>query len=88
MRLPIARALAKDAIISCPPVIDIDRWTIVDEESVPVEVHSGTILYVGRLAPHKGVRQLIDGFSLLAARDQRVRLVCVGGTPIRPTLPP
>lgn len=68
-------------IISCPPVIGIDRWARITEEVSCVHVDSRTVLYVGRLAPHKGVRQLIEGFTLLAANDDAAHLVCVGGSP-------
>jgi glycosyltransferase involved in cell wall biosynthesis len=68
-------------IIDCPPVIGVDRWARITEEVTAVYVDSRTVLYVGRLAPHKGVRQLIDGFAMLAAKEDRTRLVCVGGSP-------
>lgn len=68
-------------IVMCPPVIDIDRWDLIDEESTDVGPDPKTVLYVGRLEPHKGVRQLIDGFALLAAKESRASLICVGGLP-------
>jgi D-inositol-3-phosphate glycosyltransferase len=37
------------------------------------------ILYVGRLAPIKGLETLLDALALLARRGRRVRLVVVGG---------
>src|SRR4051812_29875027 len=73
--------LAKGDIIICPPVIGVDRWASIPEQSATVNVDSRTILYVGRLAPNKGMAQLIDGFAVLAAKDAGVRLVCVGGSP-------
>lgn len=75
-----------DEVIECPPLIDIDRWNLVNEEATDELADRRTILYVGRLAPHKGVRQLIEGFALLAARDSEVRLLCVGDSPDRARL--
>src|SRR4029077_17183873 len=37
------------------------------------------ILYVGRLAPIKGLETLLDAIALLARRGRRVRLLVVGG---------
>lgn len=72
--------IGQDDIIICPPVIGIDRWASIAEQAATTDVNSRTILYVGRLAPHKGVAQLIEGFALLAAKDASVRLICVGGS--------
>jgi len=37
------------------------------------------VLYVGRLAPIKGLETLLDAIALLGRRDRRVRLLIVGG---------
>jgi glycosyltransferase involved in cell wall biosynthesis len=74
--------IGKADIVDCPPVIGLERWAGIEEESSAAPVDSETVLYVGRLFPHKGVMQLIEGFAVLAARDPRVRLLCVGGSDI------
>jgi glycosyltransferase involved in cell wall biosynthesis len=74
--------IGKSDIVDCPPIIGLDRWAGIEEESVATPVDSKTTLYVGRLFPHKGVLQLIEGFAVLAARDPRARLLCVGGSGI------
>jgi len=51
----------------------IDRWMSIAEQAAAIDVDSRTILYVGRLAPNKGVALLIEGFALLAAKDASVR---------------
>jgi glycosyltransferase involved in cell wall biosynthesis len=72
--------IGKADIVDCPPVIDLECWTRIEEESSVTPVDSETVLYVGRFSPHKGVLQLIEGFAVLAARNPRVRLLCVGGS--------
>ena len=74
----------ESGIIACPPLIGVDRWTTITEESAAADVNARTVLYVGRLAPHKGLKQLIEGFALLAAGNDSFRLVCVGGSPDTP----
>ena len=74
--------IGKSDIVDCPPIIGLERWAGIEEESVAMPVDSRTALYVGRLFPHKGVLQLIEGFAVLAARAPRVRLLCVGGSGI------
>ena len=76
--------IGESGIVDCPPLIGVDRWTTITEESTATSVSARTVLYVGRLAPHKAVRQLIEGFARLAARDDGVHLVCVGGSPDAP----
>lgn len=78
------KRISESGIIDCPPLIDVDRWTTTTEESTAMGVDSRTVLYVGRLATHKGVSQLIEGFAQLAAKDDSIRLVCVGGSPGSP----
>jgi len=76
--------ILESGIVDCPPLIGVDRWTTIVEDSAATEVDARTVLFVGRLAPHKGVKQLIEGFALLAAKDNSARLVCVGGSPGAP----
>lgn len=74
-----AAAIDQTRIVACPPVIGTDRWNdIVPGETQASDKHR-LILFVGRLVPHKGVDDLIDGFALLAKDDPNVRLAIVGG---------
>jgi glycosyltransferase involved in cell wall biosynthesis len=50
--------------------IDLERFRYNDAAE-----RSSTILFVGRLLPHKGVNYLIDGFRLLNRPDCRLRIV-------------
>ncbi len=52
--------------------IDIDRFRPLSESGA----REPTILFVGRLLPHKGINYLVDGFRLL--EDRRYRLKIVG----------
>lgn len=75
------KRIRESEIIDCAPLIGVDRWDTVAEEPAATGADVRTVLYVGRLTPHKGVKQLIEGFALLAADDDGVSLVCVGGSP-------
>lgn len=52
--------------------IDVERFHPLDGQ----EPRQPTILFVGRILPHKGINYLVDGFRLLA--DPRYRLRIVG----------
>ncbi|OYU88136.1 MAG: glycosyl transferase family 1 [Bradyrhizobiaceae bacterium PARB1] len=74
-----AAAIDQTRIVACPPVIGTDRWDdIVPGETLDSDKRR-LILFVGRLVPHKGVDDLIDGFALLANDNLDVRLAIVGG---------
>ena len=75
------KRIGESDIIDCPPLIGVDRWTTIAEEPTATGVNARTVLYVGRQAPHKGIKDLIEGFALLAAGDDSVSLICVGGSP-------
>ncbi|ABD89723.1 glycosyltransferase [Rhodopseudomonas palustris] len=75
------RRITEAAIVACPPLIGADRWDGIVDQPSNADADARTVLYVGRLVPHKGVTQLLDGFATLAAHDAGVRLVCVGGPP-------
>jgi glycosyltransferase involved in cell wall biosynthesis len=75
------KRIGESGIIDCPPLIGVDRWTTIAEEPTATGVNARTVLYVGRQAPHKGISDLIEGFALLAAGDDSVGLICVGGSP-------
>lgn len=75
------RRIDPSRIIACPPVIGADRWNEVQCETPKSYGAERLILFVGRLVPHKGVDDLIDGFAVLAARHADVRLALVGGPP-------
>ena len=68
------------AVVPCG--VDTELFTPGDAEAARAALgHSGDplILYVGRLAPIKGLETLLDAIALLARRGRRVRLVVVGG---------
>jgi len=71
-------AIDPSRIIPCPPVIGTERWNDIASDA-GASPTSRLVLYVGRLVPHKGVDDLIDGFAMLAASDSNVRLAIVGG---------
>lgn len=74
-----AAAIDQTRIIPCPPVIGTDRWDDIAPGETKTSDKSRLILFVGRLVPHKGIDDLIDGFALLAKDDPLVRLAIVGG---------
>jgi D-inositol-3-phosphate glycosyltransferase len=68
------------AVVPCG--VDTELFTPGDAEAARATLgRSGDplILYVGRLAPIKGLETLLDAIALLARRGRRVRLVVVGG---------
>lgn len=74
-----AKAIDKTKIIPCPPVIGAERWNTVALPLPDTSKGSRQVLYVGRLVPHKGVGDLIDGFAVSAEADPDVSLAVVGG---------
>lgn len=79
-----AAAIDPTRIIHCPPVIGTDRWDDILPAETKASDKSRLILFVGRLVPHKGIDDLIDGFMLLAKDDPIVRLAIVGGPAYSP----
>ena len=71
---------ARDVLV-CPPFVSVDRWHLVLPEALDLPIAGRLILYVGRIAPHKGLEDLIDGFALVAADEADVGCVIVGGPP-------
>ena len=68
------------AVVPCG--VDTELFTPGDAEAARAALgRSGDplILYVGRLAPIKGLETLLEAIALLARRGRRVRLVVVGG---------
>jgi glycosyltransferase involved in cell wall biosynthesis len=51
--------------------IDIDRFHPLPEGGSREQ----TILFVGRILPHKGINYLVDGFRLLDDRNYRLRII-------------
>lgn len=72
-------AIDPSRIIPCPPIIGVDRWEKIDADQAATKDYSRLILFVGRLVPHKGVDDLIEGFAELAERDPTANLAIVGG---------
>lgn len=54
--------------------------------ALALDATSRIVLYVGRLVPEKGLRELVQACEALAANDPRLVLVMVGGGPMQPEL--
>ena len=68
------------AVVPCG--VDTELFTPGDAEAARAALRwtgDPPILYVGRLAPIKGLETLLDAIALLARGGRRVRLVVVGG---------
>jgi D-inositol-3-phosphate glycosyltransferase len=68
------------AVVPCG--VDTDLFAPGDPEAARAALghtRDPLILYVGRLAPIKGLETLLDAIALLARRHRRARLVVVGG---------
>ena len=74
------QSVSESSIIVCPPFIGIRRWDRIDRRDEVSFADERTILSVGRLAPHKGIPELIDGFEMLAMRDPSVKLLFIGSS--------
>jgi len=66
-------------IIVCPPLIGADRWQHIETHDLPVQSGRKHLLYVGRLAPHKGVFEIVEIVERLAVRGFPIALDIVGG---------
>jgi len=68
------------AVVPCG--VDTEMFTPGDAEAARATLQRSSeplILYVGRLAPIKGLETLLDAIALLARQGRRVRLLVVGG---------
>ena len=68
------------AVIPCG--VDTELFTPGDAEEARAALGFAAgplVLYVGRLAPIKGLETLLDAIALLARRGRPLRLVIVGG---------
>jgi glycosyltransferase involved in cell wall biosynthesis len=72
------RQIARSDIIVCPPFVNVDRWAEIAPEPIALPTPDRFVLFVGHLVPHKGVRDLLEGFAVLAAHDATIGLVVVG----------
>lgn len=71
--------IAVSAVLCCPPILDLDRWRLAEEEALERPPAPRYLLCVGRLAPHKSVIDVVEGFALAAADDPELGLAVVGG---------
>lgn len=68
------------AVVPCGVDTELFKPGDADEARAALGFADGPlILYVGRLAPIKGLETLLDAIALLDRRGRRVRLVIVGG---------
>lgn len=68
------------SVIPCGVDTDLFRPGHAGVARAELELDAGpTLLYVGRLAPIKGLTTLLEAVALLRSRGQRVRLLVVGG---------
>lgn len=63
----------------CPPFIDSDKWAGIDSEPIELPQQATRLLYVGRIAPHKRVEDLMALFNEYAKLDEDSALLIVGG---------
>ncbi len=66
-------------IIVCPPLVGADRWSALEAETLAPSRALVKILFVGRLVPHKGVREVMEIAAALADHFSSVELNIVGG---------
>ena len=74
---------------NCPPKIEVS-WNGVDVESFkPLATgitNEKLVITVGRLAPGKGLEDLIDAASIVVKSDQEIKFQIVGEGTLRPSL--
>jgi glycosyltransferase involved in cell wall biosynthesis len=72
-RAPGAKADAREVLAEAQKALELPRWAPL-------------LLYVGRLAPGRGLEPLLDAFSGVATRRTNARLWLVGAGPMERTL--
>jgi D-inositol-3-phosphate glycosyltransferase len=78
--------VSRIAVIPCG--VDTDLFTpgVAADARAALRLPDGClVLYVGRLAPIKGLETLLDALGLLGRRGRAVRLIVVGGEADEPT---
>lgn len=79
-----ARLLGNRPVQVFPPVLGLDeRWATAPAPLPPEWTAAPYLLSVGRVAPHKGLLELLALFRAVAERDPALRLI-VAGTPACP----
>lgn len=64
----------------CPPVVDAQRWlSVTSVEDDTTDSGTRRFLMVGRLAPHKGHRQMLECIDRLATTHPNIAIDIVGG---------
>jgi glycosyltransferase involved in cell wall biosynthesis len=76
---PVATGPVVRDVVVCPPLVDSDRWAGIDAEPIDLPQQTNRLLYVGRIAPHKRVEDLMAVFSEYARLDGNSTLIVVGG---------
>jgi glycosyltransferase involved in cell wall biosynthesis len=74
----VAEFAPRDRIAVIPPGIDLVPWLAPDPDApLPADLPPEYFLFVGRLAPNKGLPYLVESLARLAPRD-RLPLVIMG----------
>ncbi len=70
---------AKQMPVTIPPVVDFARFDVMPDRRVSSRLRRGARwLFVGRIAPNKGLAKLIDAFEAFLAADPEASLTIVG----------
>jgi len=75
---PKIESLLKDYSLVMPPALTFNDWDSVANEEVPIDYSKNILLYVGRVAPHKRIEDLVDWFAHYHKHDPDSYLVIVG----------
>ncbi len=65
----------------CPPVIDVKKWDRITDEDISCPEDGAVLLYVGRIAAHKKVEDVIALFDEYKKLESESSLVIVGTIP-------
>ncbi|MBD0335522.1 MAG: glycosyltransferase [Cyanobacteria bacterium Co-bin13] len=76
----VHKPLKLDEIHIIPPLVDFQKWSVVEAETIAGLTCDRSLLYVGRVVPHKRVEDLIKLFAAYSKLDEAAHLVIVGST--------
>ncbi len=63
----------------CPPFMNASRWLEIASEPVPLPPQKRLLLYVGRVAPHKRIEDLLSLYRAYHHLDPDSALIIAGG---------
>lgn len=76
---PAKKRARKVQAAVCPPILGGRRWESIAGEPIDLPDAQSLLLYVGRVAPHKRVEDLLALFAKFHALDRQSALLIVGG---------